>query len=192
VAKPKLDRKAILRNSLSVFKEKGYNATTMNDLATANGILKGSIYHYISSKEELMIEVLQALNDHYTNKVFSKVYENELSIEDRLDELVSRAEQIYTFEEGGDFFVNIGLETLNTNPRFTEIIRSFFKEWFKALIYLYMEKGFDKEIAEIKAETTVAEIEGAVMLMRLLKDPNYLHRTLQNLKHTFRQTEHEY
>jgi TetR/AcrR family transcriptional repressor of nem operon len=192
VAKPKLDRKTILRNSLSVFKEKGYNATTMNDLATANGILKGSIYHYISSKEELMIEVLQALNDHYTNKVFSKVYENELSIEDRLDELVSRAEQIYTFEEGGDFFVNIGLETLNTNPRFTEIIRSFFKEWFKALIYLYMEKGFDKEIAEIKAETTVAEIEGAVMLMRLLKDPNYLHRTLQNLKHTFRQTEHEY
>ncbi len=192
MAKPKLDRKTILRNSLSVFKEKGYNATTMNDLATANGILKGSIYHYISSKEELMIEVLQALNDHYTNKVFSKVYENELSIEDRLDELVSRAEQIYTFEEGGDFFVNIGLETLNTNPRFTEIIRSFFKEWFKALIYLYMEKGFDKEIAEIKAETTVAEIEGAVMLMRLLKDPNYLHRTLQNLKHTFRQTEHEY
>jgi len=192
VAKPKLDRKAILRNSLSVFKEKGYNATTMNDLATANGILKGSIYHYISSKEELMIEVLQALNDHYTNKVFSKVYENELSIEDRLDELVSRAEEIYTFEEGGDFFVNIGLETLNTNPRFTEIIRSFFSEWFKALIYLYMEKGLNKEIAEIKAETTVAEIEGAVMLMRLLKDPNYLHRTLQNLKDTFRQTEHEY
>lgn len=192
MAKPKLDRKAILRNSLSVFKEKGYNATTMNDLATANGILKGSIYHYISSKEELMIEVLQALNDHYTNKVFSKVYENELSIEDRLDELVSRAEEIYTFEEGGDFFVNIGLETLNTNPRFTEIIRSFFSEWFKALIYLYMEKGLNKEIAEIKAETTVAEIEGAVMLMRLLKDPNYLHRTLQNLKDTFRQTEHEY
>ncbi len=192
MAKPKLDRKTILRNSLSVFKEKGYNATTMNDLATANGILKGSIYHYISSKEELMIEVLQALNDHYTNKVFSKVYENELSIEDRLDELVSRAEEIYTFEEGGDFFVNIGLETLNTNPRFTEIIRAFFSEWFKALIYLYMEKGFDKEIAEIKAETTVAEIEGAVMLMRLLKDPNYLHRTLQNLKDTFRQTEHEY
>ncbi|MEY2924266.1 MAG: hypothetical protein RLZZ337_814 [Bacteroidota bacterium] len=192
MAKPKLDRKTILRNSLSVFKEKGYNATTMNDLATANGLLKGSIYHYISSKEELMIEVLDALKEHYSNKVFSKVYDSKLSVEERLDELVSRAEEIYTFEEGGDFFVNIGLETLNTNPKFTEIIQSFFNEWFKAMAFLYEQKGLDVDTAKILAETTVAEIEGAVMLMRLLKDPNYLKRTLQNLKDTFRQTEHEY
>ena len=192
MAKPKLDRKTILRNSLSVFKEKGYNATSMNDLAKANGLLKGSIYHYISSKEELMVEVLQALKDHYSNKVFSKIFDSELSVEDRLDELVRRAEEIYTFEEGGDFFVNIGLETLNTNPKFTEVIQSFFSEWFKAMAHLYLEKGFDEDSAASKAETTVAEIEGAVMLMRLLKDPNYLHRTLQNLKDTFRQTEHEY
>lgn len=192
MAKPKLDRKTILRNSLSVFKEKGYNATSMNDLAKANGLLKGSIYHYISSKEELMVEVLQALKDHYSNKVFSKIFDSDMTVEARLDELVSRAEEIYTFEEGGDFFVNIGIETLNTNPRFTEIIRSFFDEWFKAMAHLYTEKGLDEDSAILKAETTVAEIEGAVMLMRLLKDPNYLHRTLQNLKDTFRQTEHEY
>ncbi|MBT8326782.1 MAG: TetR/AcrR family transcriptional regulator, partial [Bacteroidia bacterium] len=80
MAKPKIDRKTLLRNSLSVFKTKGYNGTSMNDLAAANGLLKGSIYHYIESKEALMLEVLNALKDHYVSKVFSKVYDNNLSL----------------------------------------------------------------------------------------------------------------
>lgn len=58
MAKPKLDRKTLLRNSLSVFKTMGYNGTSMNDLAKANGLQKGSMYHYIESKESLMLEVL--------------------------------------------------------------------------------------------------------------------------------------
>jgi TetR/AcrR family transcriptional repressor of nem operon len=126
MAKPKLDRKTLLRNSLSVFKRKGYHATTMADLAAANGLLKGSIYHYIESKEALMEEVLLALKEHYVKKVFTKIYDDSLSVEERTNEIATRAQEIYTDEEGGDFFVNIGLETLNTNPSFSAIIQSFF------------------------------------------------------------------
>ena len=131
MAKPKLDRKTLLRNSLSVFKTKGYNGTSMADLANANGLLKGSIYHYIESKEALMLEVLTALKNHYVDKVFAKAYDNILSPLDRLKDLAMRAEEIFMFEEGGDFFVNIGLETKNTNPAFAEVIKPFFIEWIK-------------------------------------------------------------
>ena len=72
MAKPKLDRKTLLKNSLSVFKSRGYHGTSVNDLAAASGLLKGSIYHYIESKESLMLEVLNALRDHYVTRVFSK------------------------------------------------------------------------------------------------------------------------
>ena len=78
MAKPKLDRKTLLRNSLSVFKSRGYHGTSVNDLAAANGLLKGSIYHYIESKESLMLEVLNALRDHYVSKVFSKCHDESL------------------------------------------------------------------------------------------------------------------
>ena len=187
MAKPKLDRKTLLRNSLSVFKRKGYHATTMTDLAAASGLLKGSIYHYIQSKEALMEEVLLALKEHYVNKVFAKVYDNTLSVEERVNEIATRAEEIYTHEEGGDFFVNIGLETLNTNPSFSEIIKSFFTEWFEAMQYLFVQIGYGKQAAKEEAELIVAEIEGSVMLMRLLKDPSFLMRTLNKLKLHFTQ-----
>lgn len=178
--KAKIDRKTLLRNSLSVFKVKGYAAASMNEIAAANGILKGSIYHYIDSKEDLMKEILIALKDHYVNKVFSKAFDESLSPVERLHELAQRAEEIFMFEEGGDFFVNIGLEINKSNETFAAIIKAFFSEWIKTLQHLYsfVMNGDD---AKLKAETTVAEIEGAVILMKLLNDPNYLHRTNANL-----------
>lgn len=191
MAKPKLDRKVLLQNSLSVFKKKGYSATSMQDLAEANGLLKGSMYHYVESKEALMFEVLTALKDYYVNKVFAFTNDANNSPYERLCILADKAEEIFTFEEGGDFFVNIGLETLNTHPKFLAVIHDFFHHWFQAMQKLYLEIGISSKQAKIKAEAAVAEIEGAVMLMRLIKDKHYLRQTLERLKQNYRTFEHE-
>ena len=190
MAKPKLDRKTILRNSLSVFKTKGYNGTSMNDLAKANGLLKGSMYHYIESKESLMLEVLTALKDHYVLRVFSKAFEESLEPYERLKELAMRAEEIFVFEEGGDFLVNIGLETKNSVPAFGEVIKEFFQEWIRTMQHLY-SFTLDETEAKEKAEVIVAEIEGSVLMMKLLGDVNYLHRTNERLLREYIELEKE-
>src|ERR1700716_3928104 len=41
--------------ALRLFKEKGYHATSMRDIADEVGINKGSLYSYIRSKEDLLI-----------------------------------------------------------------------------------------------------------------------------------------
>src|SRR3954453_20005615 len=41
--------------ALRLFKEKGYHATSMRDIAAEVGINKGSLYSYIRSKEDLLI-----------------------------------------------------------------------------------------------------------------------------------------
>ncbi len=45
--------------AIRVFHEKGYAASTIQDVADAVGVLKGSLYHYISSKEDLLFRILQ-------------------------------------------------------------------------------------------------------------------------------------
>lgn len=45
--------------ALRLFKEKGYHATSMRDIAEAVGINKGSLYSYIKSKEDLLIPVFE-------------------------------------------------------------------------------------------------------------------------------------
>ena len=190
MAKPKLDRKTLLRNSLSVFKTMGYNGTSMNDLAKANGLQKGSMYHYIESKESLMLEVLNALKDHYVSKVFNKAFDETLQPYQRLKELALRAEEIFVFEEGGDFLVNIGLETKNSVPAFTQVIKSFFQEWINTMKYLY-SFVLDEADAKEKAEFIVAEIEGSVLMMKLLDDVNYLQRTNERLLKEYKELERQ-
>jgi AcrR family transcriptional regulator len=52
-------REAIVDVAVRLFGEKGYNATTMRDIAKAVGILPGSLYAHIDSKETLLIEIVE-------------------------------------------------------------------------------------------------------------------------------------
>lgn len=48
-------RQLILQSALLLFNEKGYQDTTISDIATKAGISKGLIYKYFSSKKELLL-----------------------------------------------------------------------------------------------------------------------------------------
>jgi len=172
----KIERKDLIKHSLDVFKEKGYHKTTISDIANACGLLKGSIYHYVESKEALMVEVLETLRDHYMNKVFSLAYDDNFQPEDRLRMLAVKSEEIFLEERNGNFFVNIGLETKNTVEEFQSVIREFFEQWIRSLTYLFSFKLPENE-ARLNAEVVVAEVEGAAMLTSLLDDDQYLKRT---------------
>ena len=45
--------------ALTLFREKGYHATSMQDIAEVVGVYKGSLYHYISGKEDLLLLVFE-------------------------------------------------------------------------------------------------------------------------------------
>jgi AcrR family transcriptional regulator len=45
--------------ALRLFREKGYHATSMQDIAGVVGLYKGSLYHYIGGKEDLLIQVFE-------------------------------------------------------------------------------------------------------------------------------------
>lgn len=174
--KQKIDRDDLLRYALNVFMKKGYYHTTVADIAEACGLLKGSIYHYIESKEALMTEVLEHLKQHYAKNVFAWAYDEDYEPEDRLQMLASKAEEIFLDRHYGNFFVNVGMETRNSIESFHKPILGFFEEWIQALTYLYSFVTDEKD-ARLTAEMVVAEVEGAAVLSQLLEDPEYLKRT---------------
>ncbi len=58
-------REAIVDTSAGLFAQRGYHATGLTELCTANGLGKGALYHYIGSKEEL----LAAIHDRVMDEV---------------------------------------------------------------------------------------------------------------------------
>jgi len=56
---------AILQAALRIFAAKGLQEATMDEIAQAAGLGKGTIYYYFSSKEALIEELLCALAEQY-------------------------------------------------------------------------------------------------------------------------------
>lgn len=52
-------RKELVAVAAKLFAEKGFHGTSMDDIARELGILKGSLYYWIDSKESLLGEVLE-------------------------------------------------------------------------------------------------------------------------------------
>jgi AcrR family transcriptional regulator len=56
-------RREIIDAAAQVFFEKGYDASSTQDIADAAGILKGSLYYYIRSKEDFLFEIVQETHE---------------------------------------------------------------------------------------------------------------------------------
>jgi len=52
-------RAALLSAAAKVFREKGYRGATLNDIAAELGTERGSLYYYVSGKEELFHEIVK-------------------------------------------------------------------------------------------------------------------------------------
>ncbi|WP_067917091.1 TetR/AcrR family transcriptional regulator [Actinomadura rubrobrunea] len=56
-------REHLIRLAADLFAEKGYQATTVRDIAKEAGILSGSLYHHFTSKESIVDEILSGFFD---------------------------------------------------------------------------------------------------------------------------------
>ncbi len=54
----------IVDTAAKIFREKGFSATSLEDIASEVGMWKGSLYHYIDSKEDLLFAVVKEPADH--------------------------------------------------------------------------------------------------------------------------------
>ena len=53
-----MTREDILEAAAQVFRQKGFHGASMNDIAEAVNLQKASLYHHVSSKQEILFELL--------------------------------------------------------------------------------------------------------------------------------------
>ena len=58
-------RNRVIESTISLINTGGYTGTSMDDIIKATGVKKGNLYFHFSSKEELVIQVLERARDDY-------------------------------------------------------------------------------------------------------------------------------
>jgi TetR/AcrR family transcriptional regulator, cholesterol catabolism regulator len=79
----------ILRAAIDVFWRKGYSAATIQDVADQVGVLKGSLYYYIDTKEDLLFRVFEE-SHRQASEIAEQVLELDLPALGQLHEYFKR------------------------------------------------------------------------------------------------------
>jgi TetR/AcrR family transcriptional regulator, cholesterol catabolism regulator len=64
-------RQEILRTAARLFQQRGYDATSMNDVAAALKLSKGGLYHHFPSKDEILFEIMSHAMDITQERVIN-------------------------------------------------------------------------------------------------------------------------
>lgn len=108
-----MTRDDILDAAAQVFSQKGYHAASMQDIARAVNLRKGSLYHHVSSKQEILVDLLDRALDLLIERI-SRVLDQPIAPEEKL----RQAMRVYLeiFAEHADLSAVLLLEHRSLEP----------------------------------------------------------------------------
>ena len=170
----KTSKEEILKESIKLFKIRGYSNTSMANIAEACGLIKGSIYHHFKSKDEIGLESLKYIHNYFVEHIFSIAFRSDLNDTQKINLFVKTTDEYFLHSVGGCLLGNLALEASNLNLDFKEEIKVYFTAWEDALIKIF-ENKYSKIEASNFAKEYVALTQGAIMMMNLYdSSDNYL------------------
>ncbi len=154
----------IYRAAAQVILRKGYDATSVNDIANAVGMTKAGLYHYINGKKELLFDIMNFGLDELEGEVVTPAY----SIADpskRLRFIIANHARLVTRGEGAITILvdEITALTPAQNRKITRRKREHFDRLREVL-------------NELKAEGKLADVDTTAATFSLLGMINWLSR----------------
>jgi AcrR family transcriptional regulator len=136
-----MSRETILESAAQVFRQKGFHGASMSDIADVVQLQKASLYHHFSSKQDILLELLNKALELVTIEM-SQVMAQNLPTEEKL-RLAMRS-YLKTLSEQGDLVSVMLLEHRSLDPEYRSRHiphRDRFENMWRDLIQQGVENG---------------------------------------------------
>lgn len=174
----------VLNGLMSVFRAKGYDGASMNELATATGLKKASLYHrFPGGKKDMTTAVFTHLESWINNHVYLVLLDDTKSVNERLDIAIAGIREIY--KDGIEVCMYRSLSLDSGIELFGDKIQQGINLFIKGFELFGLEKGMSSKEAIDNANQTFIEIQGSLVLSKSmsLKDPFLL--TMDKIKNRY-------
>ena len=102
-------RKDILSGALAVFSEKGFSRSNLTDIAKRIGMTRGAIYWHFKNKQELLVELMDAMHE-YEDSILDREVPELRSLDDLRDQFIARVELLINDKKFRKFAVLMSLQ----------------------------------------------------------------------------------
>ena len=164
-----------------VFRDKGYEGASLNDLADVTGLKKASLYHrFPNGKQEMAESVLNYIDQWVDDNIFFPLMDENQPTKLRLKEALKNIGILYN---GGEntcvlraFSMQGGLSL------FEQQIKSGMEKWISAFNALGISLQLTSIQSHQNAVQTLIELQGSLIVTRGLADTNIFESTLKNIE----------
>ena len=183
---PLLPREHVLQKLISEFRTRGYDATSLSNIAMATGLGKSSLYHHFpGGKEQMAADVLEHLREALRLNVFEPL-RSVTPARRRFDQLLQAIDGFYA--GGKDACLLERLCASGQAAALRRPLRSTFNEMMGAFEEAALDAKLPAALARSRAEDAVVRIEGALVVCAGLGEIGPFQRVMRSLKRDFLRT----
>lgn len=149
----------IVFNSITLFKQKGFNSTSILEIAEASGLTKGSIYNHFKSKDDILKKVIEVVEATFFNYI-------KINTNADIKEILHWTAQFFLDNECC-LMANLMSEKLSEKSRDNVII--FFRNWESKIASL-MDDCIPQDKKNAYAQDVIVSFEGGIIMKRVLNN----------------------
>lgn len=154
----------IFEQAMRVFAQKGFERTTIDDIAEQAGIAKGTIYYHFKGKNELFAFLLQE-----SGMVLIRQMDHELalggSVRERLERIIDA--HLVFFQDYQDFCTILFSELMGPATRWREEMDVLRESYVSRLTNLIREGQSNGELLPVSPKTTAQVFFGTISTVAL-------------------------
>ncbi len=168
---PAETRRRILEVAFRLFHEQGYHATGIATILREANINSGSLYHYFTGKEDLLVGVLEFALEELDPQVMARVRERTSDPIERIFALLEqyRAMMVFLGCRMGCPMGNLALEVADDHPEARKLIHQNFVNWTRH-IKGWLDEAGDRLPSRLDrkqlANFVLTVMEGGIMQAR--------------------------
>lgn len=159
--KPETRKQEIIKTSAKLFKEKGFSAVTMRDLAQEMGIKAASLYNHINSKQEILTDIIISIAEEFT-KGMSEIMNSGVSSQEKLRKIIAMHVEITSNNSNGMASLNNDWMHLEDRLEYYLQLRQNYEDNFRKIIMDGIEDGelkpMDPEVALFSILSTLRSL----------------------------------
>jgi AcrR family transcriptional regulator len=180
------ENSTLIEALFDIFRNHGYEGTTISFLSEITGLQKSSLYHHFpKGKEDMLRAVVEFVSAQIQQHVVAPLLDTQVKPEKRFSNMIKTVKAFYS--DGGK---NCLLNVLNLGEAKADIKKrqnDDYSAWLTALIQLGEEVGLSQAEAKNWAERFIIVVEGSLIIQRLTSNKQTFEKHMEYEQKQFQQ-----